>query len=67
MKVKDFEKLNIGDICVIKRGHDKNKKCEVLWKEDLYVLVKSLDGVFKTTNNDNSKFRLTTSTQIDTI
>ena len=67
MKVKDFEKLQIGDLCIIKRGHDNNKKCEVLWKEDSYVLLKSLDGVFKTVNNDNSRFRLTTLTQIDMI
>lgn len=66
MKKVDYENLKIGDICMIKRGHDKGKKCEVLWKENETVLLRCLDETFKTITHTNKNFRLTNVREIDT-
>lgn len=39
-----FEKLKIGDICEIIRGHDAGRLCQVAYMEGESVVVRSADG-----------------------
>ena len=64
MKRTEFQNLKIGDICVIKRGHDQGKKCKVVYIEDENdecgsILVKAIDGEFSTMTHSNRWLRLT--------
>ena len=68
----EFQCLKIGDICVIKRGHDQGKKCKVIYIEDEIdacdcILVKALDCEFSTIANHNRWLRLTSSRELDII
>ena len=67
MNTKDYENLKVGDSCICKRGHDKGKKCEVVFKEDGTVLLKTLDKPFSQITHTNPKFRLTNWREIDII
>ena len=66
MKREEFNNLKIGDICVIKRGHDKDNKCMVMFKEDETILIKTLEGSLSAITHSNRKFRLTNMREIDT-
>lgn len=66
MKREEFNNLKIGDICVIKRGHDKGNKCMVMFKEDETILIKTLEGPLSVITHSNRKFRLTNMREIDT-
>jgi hypothetical protein len=39
-----FKKLKVGDICVIIKGRDEGRRCQVAYIEGDAVLVRSDDG-----------------------
>lgn len=66
----EFQNLKVGDICVIKRGHDQGKKCKVVYIEDEIngcdsILVKAIDGEFSQMTHSNRWLRLTNSHSLD--
>lgn len=67
MKRKDFDNLKNGYLCVFKRGHDKDKRGMVVFKEDETILLKSVDEPFSKITHSNDKFRLTNMREIDTM
>lgn len=72
MTRKEFENLKIGDICVMKIGDDKGKKCEVVYIEDDIdgcdsILVRVMDQEFTSRNNGNRWLKLTRAMALDVI
>lgn len=67
MRIDDYKKLKVGDVCICKRGHDKGKKCKIVFKEDETVLLKTLDEPFSQRTHTNPSFRLTSFREIDII
>ena len=71
MKRNEFENLKIGDIVVIKRGHDQGKKCKVIYIEREIdgcdsILLKAIDCEFKCSSwHSNRYLRLTGSHELD--
>ncbi len=70
MKRIEFQNLKVGDICVIKRGYDRGKKCKVVYIEDEIdgydaILVKCIDGIFSQKTHSNQYLRLTNSHELD--
>ncbi len=44
MKMEELVNLKVGDKCIIIRGHDAGRECEVAFIEGESVLVRSADG-----------------------
>lgn len=70
MKRIEFQNLKVGDICVIKRGHDQGKRCKVVYIEDEIdgcdtILVKCIDDTFSQMTHSNRHLRLTSSHELD--
>ena len=60
MKHEQFEALKVGDIVVLRRGLDQGRKAEVVYIEDPYLLIRSIDGKpFLVTNQPPRPLRLT--------
>ena len=60
MKHEQFEALTVGDIVVLRRGLDQGRKAEVVYIEDPYLLIRSVDGKpFLVTNQPPRPLRLT--------
>ena len=60
MKHEQFEALKVGDIVVLRRGLDQGRKAEVVYIEDPYLLIRSVDGKpFLVTNQPPRPLRLT--------
>lgn len=70
MKRIEFQNLKVGDICVVKRGHDQGKRCRVVYVEHEIdgcdsILVKAIDCEFSTETHTNRWLRLTGSHELD--
>lgn len=53
--------LKVGDKCVVSRGHDGGRLCEVVYMNDIdeIILIRSSDGEkFKSQNNMGRNHRL---------
>ena len=44
MTMKELNNLNVGDKCIINRGHDAGRECEVAFIEGESVLVRYTNG-----------------------
>jgi ribosomal protein L24 len=68
----EFQNLKVGDMCVIKRGHDQGKKCRVVYIEDEIdgcdtIVVKAVDCEFSQKTHSNRYHRLLNSHELDVI
>lgn len=67
MKREEFNNLKIGDICVVKRGHDRGKKVIVRYIEDEQIVIKDLDNKPLRNVNGYTVLRLTGWRELDII
>jgi len=65
MNREQFNKLKVGDICVIKRGHDKGKICTVLYIKNDSILIEAQEGTSFQAIDTNQKLRLTRFYEVD--
>lgn len=65
MNKEQFNKLKVGDICVIKRGHDAGKICTVLYIKNDSILIEAEEGTSFKAINTNQKLRLTRYYEVD--
>lgn len=65
MDGKQFNKLKVGDKCIIKRGRDKGKICTVLYIKNNSVLIEPEEGTHFQAVDTNKKLRLTSYYEID--
>ena len=64
----EFEKLKVGQLVVIKRGHDEGKTVRVIHIEDDTILIKIVDDFLEfRAINTNRKIRLTSWKELDII
>lgn len=68
MKHEQFEALKVGDIVVLRRGLDQGRKAEVVYIEDPYLLIRSVDGKpFLVTNQPPRPLRLTGFAEVNPV
>lgn len=67
MTDSEYENLKVGDICVFKRGRDKNKKCSVLYIVDKTILVRAINNVEFDAVGTNRKIRLSGTHELDIV
>ena len=65
MNREQFNKLKIGDKCIVKRGRDKGKICIVLYIKNNSVLVEAEEGTQFQAVDTNRRLRLTSYYEID--
>ena len=65
MNREQFNKLKIGDKCIVKRGHDKGKICIVLYIKNNSVLIEAEEGTKFQAVATNQRLRLTSYYEID--
>ena len=65
MKKQQFEQLKVGDICVVKKGHDEGRKCRVLLIDGSSIVIKSLDGEYFRACDVRRNLRITDWRQVD--
>ena len=59
MTWKEFKGLEVDDICIIIRGHDRNRLCQVAFIEGEAVLIRSVNGKRFYTMEQYSTLKLT--------
>lgn len=67
MNSEAFNKLKVGDACIIKRGRDKGKLCTVLYIKNKSILVEAEEGINFNAIGTNSKLRLTNYHEVDIV
>lgn len=67
MTRNEFENLKVGEFVKIRRGHDKDLVCKVLYIECDSVLIKAPRGVFFKAINTNKRLRLTGWSELDIL
>lgn len=65
MNREQFNKLKIGDKCIVKRGRDKGKICIVLYIKNNSVLIEAEEGTKFQAVDTNQRLRLTSYYEID--
>lgn len=65
MNRKQFENLKVGDLCVVRRGRDKDVLCEVRYIEDNSILIRPVKNVDFKAIGTNKKLRLTSWYELD--
>ena len=59
MTGKQFANLEVGDMCMVIRGHDAGRYCQVAYIEGESVVVRSLDGKRFWSMNQYDRLKLT--------
>ena len=60
MTRQEFDKAKIGDKVRVVRGYDNERDCEIVYKEDEFVLIRTIDGKpFESYLTKHGKLRLT--------
>ena len=65
MNKEQFNKLKVGDKCIVKRGRDRGKICNVLYIKNNSVLIEAEEGTQFQAVDTNRRLRLTSYYEID--